>query len=456
MGQCPTFRRLGAGPLSRRARPAHHGAISTPASQLRPFRELPHNIAPLGYRNFVLYWLGHAVSTSGRWIELTGVVWLMYELTASPVLLGLLGLARAAPALLLGPIAGVVSDRVDQRRLLLATQLLAFVGSLLLSILVLTGRIEFWHLYVQVAMQTVAHVFSAAVRQALFPRTVPRLYLSEAVTLHATAGRTAALIGPAIGGLALARFGEVAPFALNAATAPALMAAVVWMRGIAPPPAVVSSFRGELMEGLRYIVNVPVLNALLRMEIAYGIFAANAVMITVVGREVLGVGPDGLGGLLSAPAAGAVVGIACLLTIGQPRRQGRFVVVCAIAYASTLLAFSLSRDYAVSFAALVAGGFLDALATVTRSSVWHLAAPGHLRGRVMGNMATVTRSLEQFAATQSGLLAGALGGPLAVFSAAAMLAAAAGATARANPALWSFSREADPPAAGGADRPPPP
>src|SRR5688572_12530941 len=93
-----------------------------PSRELRPFIKLPRGLAPLGYKNFALYWVGLATSNAGTWVELTGVVWLVSELTNSAALLGLLGLFRGAPVIILGPLAGVVADRVDQRRLLLATQ----------------------------------------------------------------------------------------------------------------------------------------------------------------------------------------------------------------------------------------------------------------------------------------------------------------------------------------------
>lgn len=399
-------------------------------------------LAPLGHRNFALYWVGHAGSNTGRWIELTGAVWLVFELTHSPVLLGLLGLARAVPALTLSPIAGVIVDRVDQRRLLGVTQALGLVASLALGSLVITGTVELWHVYVQVALQAAINTFDAAVRQALFPRLVTRTLLPEAVTLSTVADRLSQLVGPAVGGFAIAGLGEAAPFLLNAATFLALIAAVLGMRDIVPRTAAAgSSFRGELTEGLRHVLAVPVLSGLLRLEVVFGFLQMNAVMITLVGRGVLEVGPEGLGGLLAAPALGSVIGIALLLVLGHTRRQGRFIVGCAFAYAAALVAFAVSREYTLSFAALALSGLWDALMTVTRHSVLQLAAPGHMRGRVMANMRTVTGGVGPLAQTQSGILADAIGPPLAVVAAAAALAIAAGVTARANPALWSFSRD---------------
>jgi MFS family permease len=401
---------------------------------------LPRGLAPLGHRNFALYWAGFAASNTGRWIELTGSVWLVFELTHSPALLGLLGIARSIPAFVLSPIAGVIADRVDQRRLLTVTQGLALVVSLAVGLLIAAGLIEVWHIYVAVALQTAITAFDTTARQTLFPRLVPRAQLTEAVTLTVTAGRLSKLVGPVVGGVAIASLGASSPFLLNAATYLALMAAVAWMRGVDRAEAQArTSFRSELTEGLRYILGAPVLSGLLKMEVIFGVLTMNPVMITIVARDSLGVGAVGLGGLLAAPALGSFVAIAWLLTAGQRSRQGRFSILCTFAYAGALVVFAVSRDYATSAIALALLGLLDLLITVTRNSIMQLAAPPHMRGRVMANMGTITRGIGPLSETQSGVLADAVGAPLAVIGSAVALAAAAAVTVSANPTLWRFS-----------------
>lgn len=411
---------------------------------------LPRGLAPLGNRNFALYWGGFAASNTGRWIELTGSVWLVYELTHSALLLGLLGIARSVPAFVLSPIAGVIADRVDQRRLLTVTQGLALVVSLGIGLLVATGHIQVWHIYLAVGLQTAITSFDTTARQTLFPRLVPRTQLSEAVTLTVTAGRLSKLVGPVVGGIAIASLGPASPFLLNAVTYLALMGAVAGMRGVEPVALEArTSFRSELTEGLRYILRAPVLSGLLKMEIIFGVLSMNPVMITIVASDGLDVGPVGLGGLLAAPALGSFVAIAWLLTAGHRSRQGRFSIVCTFAYAAALVVFALSRDYATSILALALLGSLDLLITVTRNSIMQLAAPSHMRGRVMANMGTITRGVGPLAETQSGLVAGITGAPLAIIGAAVALATAAAITVRANPALWRFSlaRTSDEPGA---------
>jgi MFS family permease len=401
---------------------------------------IPSGLRPLRERNFALYWAGFAASNTGRWIELTGCVWLAYELTRSPALLGLLGIARALPSFILSPIAGVVADRVDLRKTLLLTQGLALLASISIALLISFGFVQAWHIYLFVAIQAALAAFDAAVRQALFPQLVPTGQIAEAVTLSTTAGRFSKLLGPAIGGIAIASIGPAAPFYLNAATFLALMAAVAAMGGlVARTPGIRSSFRGDLVEGLRHIVRAPVLSGLVMLELAYGLFAMNPVMITIVGREVLGVGPEGLGGLLSAPALGSIFGIGWLLIFGHRSRFGRFSLMCTFGYAAALVALALARDYVVCFGILAIVGLLDVLVTITRNSVLQLAAPPEMRGRVMANVGIVTRGIGPVAETQSGLVTSLLGPSLAIVAAAIALASTAAAVARRNEALWLLS-----------------
>jgi MFS family permease len=415
--------------------------MTEPTSRHERFATFPGSLAPLGYRNFALYLFGFFLSNIGRWIELTGAVWLAYELSGSPLVLGLLGLVRAVPAILLSPIAGVVADRVDQRRMLQLTQAIGLLLSLAMGLLVLGGAAELWQLYLQVGLQSAVSSFDASVRQALFPRLVPRPLLTEAVTLHVSAARSAKFIGPIVGGLAISAGGEAAPFLLNALSFVALLLAAQAIRGVIPRAVLPgSSFRGELTDGFRYILGMPVLRGLLQLELVNALFSMSPVMITIIGREVLDVGPEGLGGLLSAPALGSLAGIGILLVRGQPQRQGRFLVLASIGNAGLFVGFALATEYVLAFVALIAIGLTDSLIGVTRQNMAHLAAPGRMRGRVMANMGTVTRGVSPLAEVQAGVLSSLFGGPTAVLIAAGALALTAAWTGRTNPALWQFIR----------------
>jgi hypothetical protein len=218
------------------------------------------------------------------------------------------------------------------------------------------------------------------------------------------------------------------------------MAALVGMRGVTPLTSTTgSSFLGDLAEGFRYMVRAPVLNGLLRLEIVFALFQVNPVIITIVARDVLGVGPEGLGALLSALAAGALLGTAVLIALGAGDRPGRFATLAAIGYAVAMVVFAVGRDYAIAFGALIVIGVFDAFVSIIRNSIMQLAAPGGMRGRVMANQGTIVRGVGPLAQTQSGAMAGAVGGTAAVVVAAGVMIIAAATVARTNRPLWEFS-----------------
>lgn len=257
-------------------------------------------------------------------MELTGAVWLVFELTDSAFLLGLLGIARALPGIVLSPMAGVISDRVDQRCLLFTTQAASLIALLVLGLLIVSGQVQLWQVYLQVAVQSAIGAFDGSVRQALFPRLVPRAHLGEAVTLHSIAGRVAQLIVPALGGLVIWGFGDASPFLANAASFLILMAAIVGMRGVVSRrPREGSPMRGELVEGLRHILGTPILAGLLKLEIVFGLFQINAVMITIFGRDVLGSARSS-GSASCSSSANRSARVDSLCRASSPTRQSSF------------------------------------------------------------------------------------------------------------------------------------
>src|SRR5256885_12772211 len=169
-------------------------------------------------RNYVLYLVGHFTSQTGAWVEQTAVSWILYELTGSALLLGLAGLARALPTIALALIGGAVADRLPRRAMLYCTESLMFVNSLAIGLLAWSGRLEYWHLYVLSFVNGTLGAFSVPARQALFAGLVPKTAMQSAVTFNAVAVRCGILIGPSIGGAALAYGSYAAPFWINAVT----------------------------------------------------------------------------------------------------------------------------------------------------------------------------------------------------------------------------------------------
>ncbi|HYU17854.1 MAG TPA: MFS transporter [Chloroflexota bacterium] len=403
--------------------------------------KIPRGFAPLRERNFGLYWAGQAISFCGTWIENTATSWLLYELTADPVLLGLGGLFRAGPSILLTMIGGAIADRVPRRRLLLFTQSANGLTSLALGWLVWSAQIQPWQIYLFNLLNGTLQAFDGPARQALFPTLVPRGQIQAAVTLNAVSTRSAALVGPAIAGLLLAQVGTAAPFFLNAVSYLALVGALVAMRLPADARARKRTLRADLAYGLKHVRADSVLGLILVLEAISSLFGHNTAIVTIVARDVLRVGPGGLGLLLSGIAGGATVGIVGLVGVGSVRRKGRLLLISGALYVLVLASFALSRTFWVSFGLLFALGLTDSIWNSTRNTIAQLATPDELRGRVMAIVITASRGLSQASQAQTGVLVGWLGAPLAILTGAAVVGGSLLVAAIRAPGLRRFTGE---------------
>ena len=354
-------------------------------------------VAPLAHRNYALYWTGQLVSMSGTWIELTATTWLLYQLTDSPLLLGLGGIFRATPIFAFALLGGTIADRVERRRLLLFTQ-----TSLVLGTLVLTGHIAFWHIYVISFINATIAAFDAPSRQALFPTLIPRGQLQNAVTLNSMLFQSSNLVGPAVAGILIARAGPAWPFFVNAASYFAIIGGLLAMRIPRVTGVARGSIRGELVGGLRYVRASTILPLVLAIEASLSVFGHNQALITIFARDVLGSNAEGLGLLLSSIAFGAIVGMVMLVVVGDVRRKGAFMLASGALYALTLLLFAWSRSFPLSMAILAVLGFADATWGTMRSAIAQLAAEDAYRGRVMSFILIVARGLTNASQLQTG------------------------------------------------------
>jgi MFS family permease len=393
----------------------------------RPARSwLPYGLRALRERNFVLYVVGQFTSQLGSWIELTAVSWIMYEMTNSPFLLGLVGLFRATPTILLALYGGAMADRLPRRLVLMCTESTMLVLSLTLGILAATGRLEYWHLYVLNFISGTLQAFSVPSRHALFAGLVPREAMSSAVTMNSVSVRSGGFIGPSIAGLALAYGGYSLPFFLNAASFIAMLVALVMMqipRAENEKPVKHPSIRKGMSEGVAFVWNTPLLRVALLLELATGLFGHNTALITIMVRDVLEAGPQSLGLLMSATGAGALIGMTLLLTY-ETKQHGRLILILGVIYTVLWGAFGFSHWIWVSALILLALGVCDATWGVTRNTLAQLLATDAMRGRTMSIVMLATRGSSQLGRVQSGFTVGLIGAPATVLLGASIIGAA--------------------------------
>ncbi|MEA2977112.1 MAG: hypothetical protein QOF19_2632 [Alphaproteobacteria bacterium] len=387
---------------------------------------LPAGLVALRERNFVLYVVGQFTSQLGSWIEMTAVSWILYEMTNSPLLLGLSGLFRATPMIVLALFGGAIADRVPRRLLLLLTESTMMIASLVMGLLAATDRLQFWHLYLLSVVSGTLSAFSVPSRHALFAGLVPRSSMQSAVTFNSVAVRSGGFIGPSIAGLALAFGGYSLPFFLNAVSFLGMLLALVTMRlprSKADATLPRSSLRRGMTEGVEFVWRSPMLKVALGLEIATGLFGHNSALITILARDVLGAGPEGLGLLLSAIGAGAFLGMGLLVAFNV-ERHGRLILIVGAAYTILWAAVGLSPWLWLSAVLLFAVGTADGVWSVMRNTLAQLVVTDALRGRVMSVVMVVTRGSAQLGRVQSGLLVGLIGAPAAVLVGAGIIGAA--------------------------------
>jgi MFS family permease len=362
-------------------------------------------LAALAYRDFRLFWSGQLISNIGTWMQMTATSWLLYQLTGSPVLLGLNGIFRAVPALSLGLISGTFADRYDRRWMLLWTQVI--LGSLSLAVGLLDGfgHIQPWHIYTFTFLSSAVGAFDGPARQAMFPALVPRSALPNAVALNSLLWKGSALIGPSLGGVAISLMGTAGAFYANAMSFLVVVVTLLMLHVSAKAETKRQRhFMAETQEGFKYIVARPIILGLTVMEAVSSVFGLDHTMLTVFASDVLRVGADGFGLLQSARGLGAVIGSGLFLAIGQKPYQGRILIIMAILYGIFFALFGMAPTFALALTLMTLVGLTDTVWGAARGTIMQLITPDKFRGRVMGVFQLSNRGLHPLGQVESGFM----------------------------------------------------
>lgn len=374
---------------------------------------MPWNV--LASRDFGLFWASLLVSAIGSQLTSVAMAWQIYEMTSSPLQLGVTGLFRAAPIVLFALTGGWLADRVDRRRLLIATQLVAMLLSLVLAVLTDGGAIRVWHIYAITFLSTAVMVFDQPARSALIPSLVPREHLATAFALNVTLRQTALLAGPFIGGALIAWTGLSASYYIDAASFLGVIVCLLYMRvRESERPAKRESALESMHQGFAFVWRNSTILWLLVMDTCVSFFGSYRAMMPVFARDILGVGPGGLGALLGAPALGALVGSSIVMGSSGLSRKPRLVVPVTLLYTAGLVVFGLSQWFALSFAVAAILGALDSVGETLRMTIIQLLTPDELRGRVQGLVHVFVIGGPFMGHAQIGLMASAFGAPGAV------------------------------------------
>ena len=349
-------------------------------------RRSPHLTRALQHRNYRLFFSGQTVSLVGTWITRIATSWLVYRLSGSVFLLGVVGFFGQIPTLILAPFAGVLVDRWDRHRILVVTQFLSMLQSVALAVLTFAGIITVADVLVLQVIQGIINAFDTPARQAfVFEMVEDRADLPNAIALNSSMVNASRVIGPSIGGLIIAAVGEGWCFTLDAISYLAVIASLLAMRIIKlERPRAETKVWDELRDGLHYVVHfTPVRDSLLLLALVGTMGMPYTVLMPAIAAGVLHGGPHTLGYLMTASGIGALGGALYLASRTTVLGLGRAIVVATITFGAALVAFSFSRSVWLSLLILpfVGGGMMVEMAST--NTIIQTIVEDHLRGRVM-------------------------------------------------------------------------
>jgi MFS family permease len=369
----------------------------------------------LAHKNYRLFFAGQSISLIGTWMTRIATAWLVYRLTGSALLLGVVGFAGQIPSFLLAPLAGVLVDRWNRQRLLVITQVLAMFQSLALALLTMTGLIKMWHVIVLSVLQGLINSFDMPARQAFVVEMVEkREDLANAIALNSSMVNAARLLGPSIGGVVIAAVGEGWCFMIDAVSYIAVIASLLAMTitaRVIQPTKDANVFQ-QLREGWSYATHfAPIRNVLLLLALVSLVGMPYTVLMPVFANDVLHGGPNTLGLLMAASGVGALVGALFLAARKTVLGLGKFIPLMAGAFGAGLIAFSFTRVLWLSLALMVVTGLGFMVQMAVSNTVLQTIVDEDKRGRVMSFYTMAFMGTAPFGSLLAGSVADRIGTP---------------------------------------------
>jgi MFS family permease len=376
--------------------------------------------------NYRRYWFGQVGSVIGSWMQSVSLPWLVLQLGGSPLQLGLVMAFMFAPSMVLAPLGGVLADRVDKRRTLIAVNLIAMLQAAALGVLAFTGIVEIWHIYLLALVAGFVSAVEWPVRQAFVAELVPREDLVNAIALSSTSFNISRVIGPAVAGVTIALFGVASNFGINAVS---YLSVIVGMLLIdskllynnVPRPDRYPSVRESLGEGLRYARATPsVLWPLVLLGGITGLAMNFQTLLPIFTRDALGMDSGGYGAIFAAMGGGSLIGSLALAFATSQRPMFRLIIGGAAFFLVLAFALGFVRSPLLAFPLVVGIGLGSMLMVNTINVTVQNSVPDALRGRVMALYVTVFAGTAPLGGLFAGALAEAFGAPFALSTGAAL------------------------------------
>ncbi len=368
------------------------------------------------YRDFRLLWIGACTSSIGTWMQKVAQSWLVLEISQSPFLLGLDAFLGEIPIFMFSLFGGVVADRMDRRKILLASQVIQLTCAFLLASLIGLKVVQVWHILSLSFVVGLAQAFGGPAYQALFPALVDPEDLPNAIALQSIQFNLARIIGPVLGGLALTKLGAVWCFTLNGASFLAVIVSILLLKMTFVPKKTEASLLDSMKQGIGFIRTKPAMMSLIAL--AFIMTALAVPMITflpVFAKDIFRQGPTVFTLFLSVSGAGSVTGALIVAALGNMKHKGRVALFMLICLGAGIASFSLSTSVALSCVFLFVSGSAMIAVFATISSLVQLITSNEMRGRVMSIYNVAFRGGMPFGSLTTGWL-------VPIFSAPSVLA----------------------------------
>ncbi|HEX2228725.1 MAG TPA: MFS transporter [Candidatus Binatia bacterium] len=372
--------------------------------------------ASLRHADYRYLWSGTLMMSAGQWVQQVTLGWLLYDLTGNSLLLGALNGLRALPFLITGPLAGVAADRMNRRSLLLKTQWVLIVTALLMGGLVASPYLHVWHIFLFTLVTGIAWTITEPVRMSMIPSVVPKEDMVNAIALNSGGFNLMKVLGPALGGALIAVFGAADNFYIQALAYLGVLFMIYLMH--IPPQrldAKRSSAMANLKEGFLYVRSTPAVLALMALAYVPRVFAVPyQTLMPVFQKDVLRVGPEGLGMLMAAPGLGAVVAVLTMAWLGNRLKRHAMLLVISICFLGLfLIVFSQLTSLPLALLVLVVAGMFQMFFLASTATMIQLLVPDELRGRVM-SLYMLDRGFMPAGALFAGTSAHFVGAPMTV------------------------------------------
>jgi MFS family permease len=369
----------------------------------------------LRFRDFRLLWIGLLISRIGSEMQVVAINWQVYLLTGSAVSLGLIGLSRFLPVVFFSLLGGMAADIFDRKKVMLAAQIIMASCSSILAFTTFSGHINPLLIYFLIAGNSMASAFDTPARHSMVPQLVPKKYFMNAVSLNTIMWQTAVVLGPTMAGFIIAMHDVGSVYIINLASFLAVIGALMAMKEIkVAAPSNASFDLDSLKHGVSFVRRSPMIYGTMLLDFFATFFSSATVLLPIFAKDILMVGPKGLGLLYAAPSLGAVLAGITVSSLGHFKNQGKILLSAVTLYGLATILFGISRSFYLSLFFLFLAGIGDVISTIIRNTIRQLTTPDYLRGRMVSiNMIFFTGG-PQLGEVEAGLLAAAVGSPLSV------------------------------------------